>query len=99
MLDTAEKASGRLTSFLPSGGLLTFVQAARAHGLMCGLAGSLRMEDIAGLASLGPDILGFRGALCTKGRTSTLDPTRVAAIRLEIKRAREADAAQKRSVA
>jgi len=99
MLDTAGKASGRLTSMLPSAGLSAFVHAARAHGLVCGLAGSLRMEDIAGLARLEPDILGFRGALCTKGRASTLDPTRVAAIRLEIGRAREADTAQERSVA
>jgi uncharacterized protein (UPF0264 family) len=99
MLDTAEKASGRLTSTLPVGGLSKFIQSARAHNLLCGLAGSLRMEDIAGLASLGPDVLGFRGALCTAGRTSQLDPTRVAAVRLEIGRAREADTAQERSVA
>lgn len=31
---------------------------------MIGLAGSLRIEDIATLADLGPDYLGFRGAAC-----------------------------------
>jgi uncharacterized protein (UPF0264 family) len=99
MLDTADKSKGRLTSAIPVGGLSKFVQMARARGLMCGLAGSLRMEDIAGLASLGPDVLGFRGALCAAGRVSKLDPTRFAAVRLEIGRMRESDASQERSVA
>jgi uncharacterized protein (UPF0264 family) len=99
MLDTANKAGGRLTTTLPPGGLSTFVLTARKSGLLCGLAGSLRMEDIAGLASLGPDVLGFRGALCEAGRASKLDPTRVAAIRLEIGRARNADPAPEKSVA
>jgi uncharacterized protein (UPF0264 family) len=99
MLDTADKSKGRLTSAVPVGGLSKFVQLARASGLMCGLAGSLRMEDIAGLAGLGPDVLGFRGALCAAGRVSKLDPTRFAAVRLEIGRMREADTSQERSVA
>jgi uncharacterized protein (UPF0264 family) len=99
MLDTADKSNGRLTSVTPAGALAKFVEDAHARGLMCGLAGSLRMEDIAGLASLGSDVLGFRGALCSAGRQSKLDPTRLAAVRLEISRAREADTAQERSVA
>lgn len=99
MLDTANKTGGRLTTVFPAGGLSKFVLAARKSNLMCGLAGSLRMEDIAGLASLGPDVLGFRGALCETGRASKLDPTRVAAIRLEIGRAQNADTAREKSVA
>lgn len=99
MLDTADKAGGRLTSMLTAGGLSRFVLTARNSGLMCGLAGSLRMEDIAGLASLGPDVLGFRGALCETGRASKLDPVRVAAIRLEIGRVQNADPAREKSVA
>lgn len=99
MLDTADKAAGRLTSMLPKGGLANFVAAARKSALMCGLAGSLRMEDIAGLAGLGPDVLGFRGALCEKGRASKLDPTRVAAIQLEIGRVQNAGITREKSVA
>ncbi|HVX34908.1 MAG TPA: (5-formylfuran-3-yl)methyl phosphate synthase [Hyphomicrobium sp.] len=99
MLDTATKTGGRLTTMLPAGGLSRFVSLARSSNLMCGLAGSLRMEDIAGLASLDPDVLGFRGALCETGRASKLDPTRVAAIRLEIGRAQNADPAREKSVA
>jgi uncharacterized protein (UPF0264 family) len=99
MLDTANKASGRLTTMFPQGGLSNFVLTARNSGLMSGLAGSLRMEDIAGLAGLGPDVLGFRGALCEEGRTSKLDPTRIAAVRLEIGRAQDAGAAWEKSVA
>jgi uncharacterized protein (UPF0264 family) len=99
MLDTADKSAGRLTSILAADSLSEFVETSRTHHLMCGLAGSLRMEDIAGLASHGPDILGFRGALCASGRTSQLDPTRLAAVRLEIGRARDTTTAQERSVA
>ncbi|AGK57937.1 hypothetical protein HYPDE_31313 [Hyphomicrobium denitrificans 1NES1] len=99
MLDTADKSGGRLTTMLPAGGLSKFVSSARNSNLMCGLAGSLRMEDIAGLASLGPDVLGFRGALCETGRSSKLDPTRVAAIRLEIGRAQNIEPAPEKSVA
>jgi uncharacterized protein (UPF0264 family) len=99
MLDTADKSAGRLTSILPASTLSEFVERARAHHLLCGLAGSLRMEDIAGLASHGADILGFRGALCASGRTSQLDPTRLAAVRLEIGRVRDVKTAQERSVA
>lgn len=99
MLDTADKLGGRLTSMLPKGGLANFISAARHSKLMCGLAGSLRMEDIGGLANLGPDVLGFRGALCETGRQSKLDPTRVAAVRLEIGRARDAGTEREKSVA
>jgi uncharacterized protein (UPF0264 family) len=84
---------------LPGVGLSKFVLSARKSGLMCGLAGSLRMEDIAGLASLGADILGFRGALCEAGRASNLDPVRMAAIRLEIDRAQGNESAREKSVA
>jgi uncharacterized protein (UPF0264 family) len=66
MLDTANKAAGRLTTVLPANELSKFVLLARKSGLMSGLAGSLRLEDIAPLASLGSDVLGFRGALCER---------------------------------
>ena len=74
MLDTADKAAGHLLRHLPLPVLGRFVADAKAHGLLTGLAGSLRPVDIAALAPLGPDFLGFRGALCRGGRTSAIDP-------------------------
>lgn len=81
MLDTADKARGRLGAHLGVEALAGFVASARGLGLLTGLAGSLRLEDIAILAPLGPHYLGFRGALCADGRTGALDPARLAAVR------------------
>ena len=99
MLDTADKSAGRLTTVLSSDRLTEFVQVAAANGLSVGLAGSLQRGDIAGLARLGADVLGFRGALCTSGRASGLDPKHLAAVRHEFERARSASAAREKSVA
>ncbi|MEJ1160808.1 (5-formylfuran-3-yl)methyl phosphate synthase [Prosthecomicrobium sp. N25] len=63
MLDTAGKAGGLLT-LMGLDRLAEFVALARRHGLMAGLAGSLRVSDIDRLAPLGADLLGFRGGLC-----------------------------------
>ena len=64
MLDTARKRGPRLTALLSTAALGAFVQAAHTNGLICGLAGSVTADDIAGLSRLRPDYLGFRGALC-----------------------------------
>jgi len=66
MLDTADKSGPRLTELLDVCALGEFVAAARTHGLLCGLAGRLRAEDIAVLAPCGADYLGFRSALCER---------------------------------
>jgi uncharacterized protein (UPF0264 family) len=76
MLDTAGKRSGTLRDFLDDARLAEFIARARAARLLAGLAGSLRGADIAALVALGPDYLGFRGALCSNGRTAELDAQR-----------------------
>lgn len=80
MLDTATKGRS-LREGRGHEGLTTFVEEARALGLMSGLAGSLRLPDIAPLRAAGADYLGFRGALCgARGRTGAIDPTAVARV-------------------
>lgn len=81
MLDTADKAAGGLRRHLGRETLGRFVATAQGLGLLTGLAGSLAVEDIAPLAALAPDYLGFRGALCAEGRTGALDPARLALVR------------------
>jgi (5-formylfuran-3-yl)methyl phosphate synthase len=81
MLDTADKSRGALPDVMRSKTLAEFVARARNLGLAAGLAGSLRLEHIAGLTALEPDILGFRGALCDGGRTAALNAAHVRAVR------------------
>lgn len=90
MLDTADKAAGGLRAHLTDATLAGFVAEARPAGLLTGLAGSLREADVPALAAMGPDYLGFRGALCTGGRTGALDPARVASLRRALADAHEA---------
>jgi dihydroneopterin aldolase len=81
VVDTAGKRAGRLLDFLGPEELLGVVTACRGEGLFCGLAGSVRMEDIPALAALAPELIGVRGA-ATAGpdRTAPLDGGRVAAL-------------------
>jgi uncharacterized protein (UPF0264 family) len=81
MLDTAEKQGGNLRRHVRDARLGAFVKQAKAHGLLAGLAGSLRAEDIPDLVNLGPDYLGFRGALCSGGRGQAVKAERVIALR------------------
>jgi (5-formylfuran-3-yl)methyl phosphate synthase len=82
MLDTARKDGSRLIDHLGIAGLQQFVGAAHAAGLIAGLAGSLEAPDIARLLPIGPNLLGFRGALCSgKERTTKINAAQVRLIR------------------
>ena len=82
MLDTLDKRGGSLTQVCSLGYLRDFVAEAKAYGMLCGLAGSLRQVDIPLLLTLNPDYLGFRGALCLRDdRTASLDVNAVRNIR------------------
>ena len=87
MLDTFDKSGGSLTTHLRVADLRRFVDAVLRQGLLCGLAGSLGVEDIPLLAPLGANYLGFRGALCRRSiRTAELDATRVVRIAERLRR-------------
>jgi dihydroneopterin aldolase len=82
MLDTADKHSGALTSILAPSQIARFVDHVQRCDLLCGLAGSLGLEDIRPLLPLGADYLGFRGALCDAGgRAGMVSAAAVATIR------------------
>lgn len=88
MLDTADKTGARLTRLLDQDYLAEFVVRTRAHGCLCGLAGRLRLDDIASLVALGADYLGFRSALCEQGgRTGSLVREAVLDVRRVLSRA------------
>lgn len=74
MLDTMDKANGSLSQVMNDSDIAQFVDRAKAAQLLCGLAGSLKQQDITELLKLNADYLGFRGALCQQHiRTSALD--------------------------
>ncbi len=82
MLDTAGKGGGGLSAHLGTPVLARFVAETRDLALFCGLAGSLRLQDIPVLLPLAPDYLGFRGALCHQGeRQSAIVPARLREVR------------------
>jgi uncharacterized protein (UPF0264 family) len=86
MLDTMNKRKGSLTRLMAESEIAQFVTQAKARRLLCGLAGSLRLEDIPGLMPYQPDYLGFRGALCQQhNREGRLTKQAVAEVRLAIK--------------
>ena len=84
----SDKAGGPLTTHLGEVALAGFVALARRHGLVSGLAGSLRRADIPALAALGADYLGFRTALTAGDRRGALHRAAFAAVRAAIDQAR-----------
>lgn len=87
MLDSAEKSGPGLTGLASTATLRAFVERVQGHGLLCGLAGRLTLEDVPRLRTLGADYLGFRGALCAAGRREAgLDPHALARVRAALPR-------------
>ncbi len=85
MLDTAHKTGKTLLDWRTANELEEFVIRSRNCRLLTGLAGSLRQEDVPTLLAIGPDYLGFRGALCRNcERGQILDQEAFAAIRAAI---------------
>lgn len=77
MIDTFDKRAGSLTAQWSPATTRGFVSSAHDCELLCGLAGSLSLADIADLAPMGADVLGFRGALCDGFRSEALQSSRV----------------------
>ncbi len=88
MIDTRSKSEKRLTELLSEREIQSFVTTVHAHGLFCGLAGSLKYQDIPQLLSSKADYLGFRGALCRNNeRISSVSTEQVKLIRQAIPKA------------
>lgn len=85
MLDTMYKKNGSLMQVMGDAEVARFVRSAKNRQLICGLAGSLRLQDIPALMAYEPDYLGFRGALCLQhNRTSKLSRHAIAEVRKAI---------------
>lgn len=89
MLDTAAKTgvdagARRLPEIFDAAALQRFVATVHAAGGYAGLAGALRVDDIASMAATGADLLGFRSALCAGARTGTLDAAAFSRVRVQV---------------
>lgn len=71
MVDTAIKDGSTLFDALSYEDIEAFVQAAKAAGLRVALAGSIQHAHLPQLKQLQPDVIGVRGALCSKGDRTT----------------------------
>lgn len=71
MLDTFIKDGKSLFDALSLEELREFVSLAKENNLMTALAGSVLKEHLADLADIGADIVGIRGAVCSKGDRTT----------------------------
>jgi uncharacterized protein (UPF0264 family) len=78
LVDTAIKDGCHLFDFLTPQALQVLAGRAHEAGLLFGLAGALREQDLPLILHLGADIVGVRTAACLNGcRNGPLDPGRV----------------------
>ena len=86
MLDTMNKQKGSLIQLMTKTEIAQFVKQVKDRQLLCGLAGSLRLEDIPELKLHQADYLGFRGALCQEhNRVGRLNQQAIIKIKQAIK--------------
>jgi len=81
LLDTQVKLGTHLLDWLGSERLTALVALARGTGLLTAVAGGLGVEQLQVVGQCEPDIVGFRGAVCSGGRNGRVSRSRVAAIR------------------
>ena len=81
LIDTHLKDGTRLLDWWAPGALATWGSVARRAGLLVGVAGALRPDDIPAAALCEPDVIGFRGAACDAGRLGRISASRVALLR------------------
>jgi (5-formylfuran-3-yl)methyl phosphate synthase len=81
MVDTAVKNGLTLTDHYDHDAIKEFVDLAKEHDLLVGLAGSIKLYHVKQLKPYKPSYLGFRGALCDNHqRTATLNVDKVKGI-------------------
>ena len=81
LIDTAIKDGRGLFHWQDALGLGSYLERARAAGLLVALAGSLSGDQFERAVRLGPDVVAVRGAACSGGdRQDQIDPARVRAL-------------------
>jgi uncharacterized protein (UPF0264 family) len=86
LVDTFAKDGKTIFDFVSEQELREMLAAAHCSALRTVLAGSLRLSDLAQVASLTPNIVAVRGAVCNGGRSGAITAQRVREFRLELAR-------------
>ena len=87
LIDTLTKDGRNLFDFIPESKLKDMVLQGKELGLSTSLSGHLRIENLDELARINPDIVGVRGAVCSKGeRDRTVAWEAVAEFKYELDR-------------
>ena len=82
LIDTWEKKGTSLPQYLSRQQIGDFIDYCHEHELFCGLAGSLKLEEIEPLLNLKPDLIGVRSAACGGDRLhGKVTPARVEALK------------------
>jgi len=71
LVDTYNKQGRSLFDIMKPLEVKAFVDAARQHGLLCAIAGSLTLRHAPAIKLCNPDIVGIRGAACRSGDRTT----------------------------
>lgn len=88
LVDTFDKSAGNLLSHLSIDELEALGVQVREQGLMYVLAGSLDVASIKAVASLEPDYVAVRGAVCSGSREGTISEEKVREIKSVLETAR-----------
>ena len=84
LIDTADKHGPPLLGAMSGDALATWIDEARAAGLLVALAGRLTLDALPTLQALGADVVGVRGAACEGGRGGQVSEARVRALRASL---------------
>ena len=87
LIDTLVKDGRNLFDFLGEHALKELVLEAKEAGMSTALSGALKVENLHTLVRINPDIVGVRGAVCTRGdrEKGNVDASAVAALRGELR--------------
>jgi len=66
MLDTMKKDNKSIIEVFPDNTFISFIKTAKHYKMTSGIAGSLKIKDIASIHKMNPNFMGFRGQLCKK---------------------------------
>lgn len=88
LIDTLVKDGRNLFDFLSEHKLKELVMEAKESGMSAALSGALKVSNLHTLVRINPDIVGVRGAVCTRGdrEKGAVDSRAVAALRDEIRK-------------